>query len=287
MKPRGSLSQQALLRGLNTLLANAPWSAWLATDPIRFPKRFKNPADREIVALYAALIAYGRVNLIGRAVSDILTRITPTPSEALRADDVTTAQERFDGFVYRVTRGQDLARLWIGLQKVVSDFGSIGAAFTAFCKPSDEDFRSALTQFRRIIVASTSMFPDRRGFNHFLPDPMGGSAIKRYNMLLRWMIRGPDEIDLGDWRHLGTERLVLPLDTHTHRIAANLGLTNRKQANWRTASEITDKLKRLDPDDPTRFDFAIAHLGISGACACKRGIEMCTGCAISDICTLV
>ena len=105
-------------------------------------------------------------------------------------------------------------------------------------------------------------------------------------MLMRWMVRGPDEIDLGDWSELGTQRLVIPLDTHVHRISQNLGLTKRVTADWKTTAEITHRLRALDPMDPTRFDFALAHLGISGSCPSKRVSEICTRCPINTICTL-
>jgi uncharacterized protein (TIGR02757 family) len=102
-------------------------------------------------------------------------------------------------------------------------------------------------------------------------------------MLLRWMVRPAEGIDLGLWR-LPARALVLPLDTHTHRIARYVGLTARNDASWRTAVEITDALAMLDPLDPVRFDFALAHLGISGQCRREYDAEICTRCALFPVC---
>jgi len=122
-----------------------------------------------------------------------------------------------------------------------------------------------------------------RSFKTFLPKPSSGSACKRWNMFLRWMVRAEDGIDLGVWS-LPASSLVLPLDTHTHRISQYVGLTTRKQANWRTAVEITTRLRQLDADDPVRFDFALAHLGISGGCRRRYRAEICSTCALLPVC---
>jgi uncharacterized protein (TIGR02757 family) len=100
------------------------------------------------------------------------------------------------------------------------------------------------------------------------------------------MVRGSDAVDLGLWKALGTHRLTMPLDTHVHRISRYLGLTDRSQADWRTATQITTALRRFDPVDPLRYDFALAHLGISGACPTRRVPEICRTCPIEPICTL-
>lgn len=250
---------------LESLLVSAPTQDWVQTDPVRFAREIRDPCDREVVAVFAALIAYGRVSAIGTAITDIKSRMGTSPAKACAEDNERRAIERFDGFVYRVTRGIDLARLWVGLGGLLREHGTLLSALKSLDNPEAADFRSLLHAMRSGVVESTIKFAERRGFRHFLPSPYGGSAIKRYNMLMRWMVRGPDTIDMGDWSALGSHRLVLPLDTHTHRIAMSLGLTQRRQADWRTAHEITSVLKQLCPEDPTKYDFALAHLGISGA----------------------
>jgi uncharacterized protein (TIGR02757 family) len=105
-------------------------------------------------------------------------------------------------------------------------------------------------------------------------------------MFLRWMIRSPREgIDLGLWTTRSPAALIVPLDTHVLRIARFVGLTARRDDSLRTALEVTDGLRRFDPDDPVRFDFALAHLGISGACRGHRDPEVCPSCPLTSVCT--
>ena len=105
-------------------------------------------------------------------------------------------------------------------------------------------------------------------------------------MLLRWMVRGPDTVDFGDWAALGTERLTIPLDTHVHRIGRYLGLTKRRSPDWKTAQEITGVLRTFDAKDPLRYDFALAHLGISGRCPTYRVPDICSSCRLNAVCQL-
>lgn len=277
---------EPLRHELERLLAGFDFAARRERDPVRFVHRFPDPADREVVALFAALLAYGRADLIGRALEDVVARIGPRPARAAESDDEAAALARFAGFTYRLTRGPDLARLWLGAGAARREHGSLGAAFRKGDDPSAADLRPALAAFRDLLVAPTSGHPHRRAFEHFFPDPRRGSACKRLCMLLRWMVRGPDGIDLGLWRDLDPRRLTIPLDTHVHRLGRYLGLTARAQSDWRTAAEITAALRALDPDDPLRYDFALAHLGISGRCPTRRVESICRTCPIRPVCRL-
>jgi len=124
----------------------------------------------------------------------------------------------------------------------------------------------------------------RRGLQHLCPDPALPGACKRWNLYLRWMVRGPDGIDLGLWRGVPASALVVPLDTHLFRIARYLGLTDRRDASWRTAAEITASLAAVDAADPVRFDFALCHLGMSGACPPRRRADRCAACPLRPVC---
>ena len=123
-----------------------------------------------------------------------------------------------------------------------------------------------------------------RGLQHLLPVPLGPGAAKRLNMFLRWMVRGPDQVDLGLWRAIPPSALVIPLDTHIGRISLRLGLTRRKDLSWRTAVEITRNLARIDAADPVRFDFPLCHHGMSGVCAPRARVEACAGCELRSVC---
>ena len=257
-----------------------------AADPIAFPHRWPAGPDREVVALYAALMAYGRADLIARALSEVVPRMGPRPAEAAAGDDLEQARSRFAGVVYRFTRGEDLARLWVGLGGLIRRHGTLGGAARHFDDRRSPDLRPLLIGLRAALMAPSDDLPARRGFRHLLADPGGSSASKRWHMWLRWMVRGPDAIDFGDWRDLDPARLLMPVDTHVHRIGAFVGLTDRKTADLRCAEQITAALRRLCPEDPLRYDFALAHLGISGRCPRRRVPAICVECPIRRICSL-
>ncbi|MCA9540911.1 MAG: TIGR02757 family protein [Myxococcales bacterium] len=270
---------------LHAFLASFNFAAHRERDPIAFAHRWPAGPDREVVSLFAAALAYGRASLIARALADATARMGRAPAAACVADDEAAARARFAGFVYRFTRGEDLARLWLGVGAVLRSHGTLGAAMRAF-DADGPDLRPALAGLHAAIRAATPGFADRQAFAHLLPDPALGSACKRQNLWLRWMVRGPDAVDFGDWRVLGPHRLTMPIDTHVHRLSRYLGLTARAAADWRTAVEVTDALRRLDPVDPLRFDFALAHLGISGQCPTHRVPAICADCPIASICRL-
>jgi uncharacterized protein (TIGR02757 family) len=263
-----------------------------ARDPVAFPHRYADARDRELVGLFAALLAYGRVDLIARALTDATARMGPHPAAAAAADDRAAAAGRFDGFVYRFTRGPDLARLWVGIGEVQRSGRTLEDVFLAADRPDppggSPDLRPALAGLRRTLLAPTMDEPEppRRAFEHFFPDPDRGSATKRLWLYLRWMVRGPDAIDLGLWRRVSPARLTMPVDTHIHRLGRYLGLTTRPSADFRTAQDITAALRALEPADPLRWDFALTHLGIAGACARRRVPEICAGCALAPACRL-
>ena len=125
--------------------------------------------------------------------------------------------------------------------------------------------------------------PTRR-LKHLLPHPDRGSACKRLNLFLRWMVRGPDGVDFGLWREVPAGELVVPLDTHVHRIGRFIGLTRRKDLSWKTAEDVTRRLRQLDAEDPVRYDFALSHLGISGTCASRKDLRRCADCPLKPIC---
>ena len=119
---------------------------------------------------------------------------------------------------------------------------------------------------------------------HSLPDPSGSSGCKRLLLYLRWMVRPDDGVDLGLWKQVSPSVLLIPLDTHIHRIARNLGLTNRSSPSWAAAEEITAALRAIDPVDPVRFDFALCHMGMLQQCPSRRDSELCRGCGVLTVC---
>jgi uncharacterized protein (TIGR02757 family) len=125
--------------------------------------------------------------------------------------------------------------------------------------------------------------PQDRGAAHILPDPGKGSAAKRLMLLLRWMIRPADGVDLGLWP-VPASVLLMPVDTHIQKLGYNIGLTDRSGASWKTAEEITAALRRFDPDDPVKYDFALCHLGMLQHCPSRRDPDRCAGCGVKPVC---
>ena len=180
------------------------------------------------------------------------------PTECLREASPESLERVFAGFRHRFARGHELARLLLGLKRLIERHGSLGACFASHLKAADETVAPALGPFVREFRAAADGLE-----SHLLPDPSRGSACKRLNLFLRWMVRR-DEIDPGGWDGVSPARLIVPLDVHMHRICGSLGLTKRAAADLRAALEITAAFRAFDPDDPVRYDFAISHLGIRG-----------------------
>jgi uncharacterized protein (TIGR02757 family) len=277
---------------LDALVAGTDGSARIAADPLAFPRRYTDPRDREIAALYAGLLAFGRVELFGRVLDAWFSWLDVhggPHAGTLAVDDADTRD--IEALYYRWVRGPDLVVLMGATRRIIEQHGNLEGAFSP-----PGDLRARLTrgsdalrlravhasQDRGMRVASVSDLP--RGLRHVLASPAGASACKRWHMILRWLVRPDDGVDLGLWRSFDPAELLIPVDTHVLRVANFVGLTRRPDASWRTAEEITRNLRRLDPHDPVRYDFALAHLGISGACRGERDAAICPACPLVEVC---
>ena len=286
--------QQVLLKAyLDKLISQRDLISTRAADPVRFPWRFSDPCDRCLISLFAALLAYGRANAIGNALEGLIPLFGSRPAEsataeAATADPLSKAQERFQGVRYRFTSGEDLARLWVGVGALRRRHGSLRQAAIELDQRGglEGDLVPFYSRLRAALIGPTSSLPASRGFSHLLPNPDLGSALKRPALFLRWMVRGPDMIDFGLWRHLGPHRLWIPLDTHVQRLSRYLGLSERPRADLQAAREVSAALRALDQQDPLRFDLALAHLGISGDCQHRYVPEVCRHCPLSATCQL-
>lgn len=223
-------------------------------DPLEFLYRYSNPLDREIVGLIASSLAYGRVNQILKSVEGVLKCI-PMPHKDLLSMDYMELQAVFSGFKHRFTTGNDLAGLLLGIKKVIQEYGSIEGAFMAFYDAKASTITAALAKFVQLVRHKGAFQA-----NFLLPSPENGSACKRAFLFLRWMVRC-DEVDPGGWR-IPASKLVVPMDTHMHRIARGLGLTRRKQADLKAAMEVTEGFRCISPQDPVRYDFCLTRFGI-------------------------
>jgi uncharacterized protein (TIGR02757 family) len=225
-------------------------------DPLVFLYDYADLKDREVVALLASALAYGRVSQIMKSVSSVLGRMGSSPFLFVMNSSPEKIRSTYEDFRHRFTRGADLFHLLWGLRSAVERYGSLQECFSAGLEERDETVVPALSRFVKALHPHTGGC--RKGF---LPSPDEGSACKRWHLFLRWMVR-EDEIDPGGWRRVDRSRLIVPLDTHMHRIGLELGLTRRRQADQRTALEITRAFGEIIPEDPVRYDFVLTRFGI-------------------------
>ncbi len=272
----------ALRAHLDALVASTDRASRLANDPLGLVHGFARDDDREIVGLLAATLAFGNVVAIRRSIGRVLDVLGERPSEMLARTSERELTRRLEGFVHRVYRGPDVARMLARATKLRGKHGSLGAAFA---RHVDDDSTSGLVHALAVLGDELRGPSPARGLSHLVPDVRKGSATKRLLLYLRWMVRRDDGIDLGLWKGVSPRILVIPVDTHVHRIARNLGLTRRPDASLRTALEITHALARLDPEDPVRYDFALCHLGVSRACPSRRDAAKCAACLVKPVCT--
>ena len=225
-------------------------------DPLQFLYRYDDIRDREIVGLIASSLAYGRVAQIVKSVTAVLDRMVPSPFSFLERASRNVIVDTFSGFRHRFTDGRELSELLKGIKCVVAKHGSLYQCFRSLFCNNDESLLPALSSFVDALKGSSN-----RGYNSLLPSPSKGSACKRLNLFLRWMVR-EDDVDPGGWTGLSPAGLIVPLDTHMHRIGRELGFTERRQADMKTALEITSSFRQMVPEDPVRYDFALTRLGI-------------------------
>jgi uncharacterized protein (TIGR02757 family) len=251
-----------------------------AADPVNFVHRFDTLEDREIVALVASSLAFGNVKALTSKIEDALDRLGPNIAQV--ADDPGLVATRLRGWKHRVYKDRDLARLIVGARAVQRSRGSLGRVLAQELERTS-DLRSALTRFAAEIRRAGGLDRGKRGAAHILADPGKGSAVKRLMLMLRWMIRPADGVDLGLWP-IDPAILLVPVDTHIHRLARNLGFTKRRDVSWRTAEEITAALRRFDARDPVKFDFSLCHLGMLQHCPSRRDPVRCEGCGVMRVC---
>jgi uncharacterized protein (TIGR02757 family) len=280
-----------LRRALDRLERLSPPRRRLPLDPVSLPHRYTDPRDVEVAGLLAASFAYGRADLFLPKVTRLLEAMGRSPSAFVRRLDVARARALLSGFVYRFNVGADVAVLLLGMGRMLERRGSLEAGFVAAHEASPADLHGALEAFvrelRDVDVAGVERVLGRtRGLDHLLPVPLGPGAAKRLHLFLRWMVRGPDGVDLGIWKRVPASALLVPLDTHVARLAWRLGLVRRRTMGWAAAEDITANLRVIDPVDPVRYDFVLCHHGMSGACPPRARAELCARCVLRPECSV-
>jgi uncharacterized protein (TIGR02757 family) len=263
--------QADLKRFLENLYFRYNRRRFVHPDPLEFLYRYDDILDREIAGMVASTLAFGKVEQILKSVSAILEFMGDKPRRFLEGATRKSLDRNFSGFKHRWVTGRDISSMLFGIKHVMEKYGSLHECFTSFSNDDDETILPALSSFANELKITCNGM--RKGL---LPSPEQGSACKRLNLFLRWMVRR-DNVDPGGWDDIPKTRLIVPLDTHMHRICLSLGLTKRKQADMRTACEITGAFRKISPADPVRYDFALTRTGIRKDVPLEAFLKDCSG----------
>jgi uncharacterized protein (TIGR02757 family) len=289
-----------LKKALELVLASHQKSSEIERDPISWVLGFERKEDREVTAFIAALFSYGRVAQIQNTLFKIDQILGSSPFESLKKNNSKYWQKHVPkDFRHRFNDQTDLVYLFSWLGEALRRYESLEKFFlasatkgtTAKCDESCENDNSIslelmLEDFISRLIALPILplkYVEKRGIKFLLPLPSRKSACKRLMLFLRWVV-GNGPMDLNLWHGFSRSKLLIPVDTHILRISNHLGLTKRRDQSWQTAVEITESLKQLDASDPTRFDFALCHIGISQECPSRFDIKICHNCRMNNLC---
>jgi uncharacterized protein (TIGR02757 family) len=231
-------------------------------DPVEYVHAVSGKANRELAGLLASSLAYGRVETIRANIQELFAITGNDLCSFVDTVPYTEKRRMLFGFKHRFNDGADMALLCESLRNARAEYGSLEALFVSGIQLGD--MHGTLTAFTGSLrsYAQHSAGQIASSFAYLLPRPENGSACKRLNMFLRWMVRRNDGIDLGLWTEVDPCMLIMPVDTHVAAVARTLMLTARKTVDWRMAEEITAALKKINPSDPVKYDFSLCRAGM-------------------------
>jgi uncharacterized protein (TIGR02757 family) len=231
---------------------------FIPTDPIAIPHEYTKRQDIEIAGFFAATLAWGQRKTILAKTRDLLNRMDNRPHEFILHHSDSDLRA-FDDFRHRTFNATDALYFIDFFRRHYQSHDSLEELFSSPFKT--DGARCAIATFRRVFF-DAPYAPTRTGKH--VPDPERGSACKRVNMFLRWMVRSDKNgVDFGLWKNISPSSLICPIDLHVERVARQLKMIKRKQVDWQTAEELTSVLRQLDPIDPVKYDFALFGLGLS------------------------
>jgi len=250
----------------------------ISPDPLQFLYRYSDPADIEITAFLASALAYGRVQQIEKSLNNLLCCMGDSPYEFVINFNKNKRRTLKD-FKHRFTAGDDISDLLTLFKKIIGKYRSIEQYFAQGYSPDDKNIIPALSKFCNSLLdihAAGHKGLTTRGLKYLLVSPAGGSACKRLNLFLRWMVRD-DDVDAGLWKSIDKAKLVIPVDVHMSRLCKILGLYDRKTVSLSAAVEITESFAEIEPTDPVKYDFALSRIGILENCngRLRKGCEFC------------
>lgn len=232
---------------------------FIKDDPVQFVHLYDTPKNIEIAGFIASMFAYGKRELFIKQLKTFLTK-KKNLSEFIK--DFDENDEILKNFNYRFSKGVDFIQILKILQKLQAENESLKSLFKYHYEQSHNIIKmlSGVTDY----FYSNVTMDVTQGFYHLLPDPQKGGAVKRMNMMLRWFVR-KSPVDVGIWDFIDKSELIIPLDVHVGNISRQLGLLTRKNNDMKSAMEITENLRKMDKNDPIKYDFALFGIGINGA----------------------
>ena len=250
----------------------------ISPDPLQFVYRYSEPSDMEVTAFLASALAYGRVQQIEKSLNNLLDRMGDSPYEFVVNFDKNKRRALKD-FRHRFTTGDDISDLLILFKKIIGEYGNIEQYFALGYNPDDRNIIPALSKFCSSLMDmhfAKLKGKTTNGIKYLLVNPAAGSACKRLNLFLRWMVR-KDNVDPGLWKSIDMSKLIVPVDVHMSRLCKILDLYNRRTVSLSAAVEITESFAEIEPDDPVKYDFALSRIGILESCngQLRKGCKFC------------
>lgn len=233
---------------------------FIKDDPISIPHQFTKKQDIEIAAFFAAILAWGQRKTIINKCNELMQLMWSAPYEfVLRHTDEDL--QLLGNFKHRTFNSTDLLYFIHFLKRHYSRHDSLEDAFIHASSDSGATIEQSLIHFREYFI-DDEYFPARTGKH--IASPARNSTCKRLVMFLRWMVRKDDRgVDFGLWKRIRPAQLVCPCDVHVQNVARRLGLLTRKQSDWKAALELTEQLRKLDANDPVKYDFALFGMGVN------------------------
>lgn len=227
---------------------------FIETDPIQIPHQFSSKKDIEISGFLTATIAWGNRKMIINNANKMMDIMGNSPYDFVMNYDKSNPQ--IDVFVHRTFNGIDLNYFFLALRHIYEKHGDLEQVFIP---QPQQDLQAKISDFKRIFFEIDHPLRTQK----HVSDPMKGSAAKRINMFLRWMVRNDNKgVDFGIWSHISPAQLSCPLDVHSGNVARKLGLLTRKQNDAKALKELGANLLKFDPNDPVKYDFALFGLGV-------------------------
>jgi len=249
------LSKTELHDFLDSKYAQYNTPAFIDSDPVSIPHNFSTKEDIEISGFLSATISWGLRKTILQNAAMLMQMMDNAPSQFIRSFTIADLKP-FRKFVHRTFNGEDCLYFLHSLQNIYINYGGLENCFVSI---PGEGIKPRIDFFRRIFLE----LPHPQRHEKHIADPMKGASCKRINMFLRWMVRDDNRgVDFGLWKSVRPHELVCLLDIHTGKVARKLGCLQRTSNDWAAAEELTASLRKLDPDDPVKYDFALFGLGI-------------------------